>query len=82
MTIGGHLQYDGKTSTKTAGLETIKIHLNSTISTKNAKYVAADIGKFYTNSELDLLEYMRIHENPPQPKTIRNHQRIQCDKIR
>ena len=62
MTIGGnHLQYNGKTSTETAGLETIKIHLNSTISTKNAKYAAADIGNFYTNSKLDSPEYMRIH---------------------
>ena len=62
MTAGGNLlEYNGKTSTETASLETIKIHLNSTISTKNAKYVAADIGKFYTNSKLDSPEYMRIH---------------------
>ena len=62
MTAGGNLlEYNGKTSTETASLETIKIHLNSTISTKNAKYVAADIGNFYTNSKLDSPEYMRIH---------------------
>ena len=49
LTVGeDRLEYDGKTSTETAGLETIKIHLNSTISTKDAKYAAADIGKFYT----------------------------------
>ena len=53
MIIGGNnLQYDGKTSTKTAGLETAKIHLNSTISSKNAKYAAADIRNFYTNLKL------------------------------
>ena len=62
MTIGGnHLQYNGKTSTEIAGLETIKIYLNSTISTKNAKYAAVDIGNFYTNSKLDSPEYMRTH---------------------
>ena len=62
MTVGSNLlEYDGKTSTETASLETIKIHLNSTISTKNAKYAAADIGNFYTNSKLDTPEYMRIH---------------------
>ena len=62
MTVGGnHLQYNGKTSTELAGLETIKIHLNSTISTKNAKYAATDIRNFYTNSKLDLPEYIRIH---------------------
>ena len=62
MTIGGNLlEYEGKTSTEKASLETIKIHLNSTISTKNAKYAAADIGNFYTNSKLDTSESMRIH---------------------
>ena len=50
LTIGGAgLLFEGKTSTEAAGLETIKIHLNSTISTKNTKYAAADIGNFYTN---------------------------------
>ena len=55
------LEFDGKTSTEIAGLETIKIHFNSTISTKNAKFTAADIGNFYTHSELESSEYMRIH---------------------
>ena len=62
LTVGGdRLEYNGKTSTETAGLETIKIHLNSTISTKDAKYAAADIGNFYTNSKLESSKYMRIH---------------------
>ena len=47
LTVGGdRLEYKGKTSTETAGLETIKIHFNSTISTKDAKFAAADIGNF------------------------------------
>ena len=50
-----------KTSTEIAGLETIKICINSTISTKDAKYAAADIGNFYTNSKLESSEYTRIH---------------------
>ena len=58
---GDRLEYDGKTSTKTVGLETIKLHLNSTISTKDAKYAAADIGNFYTNLKLESSEYMKIH---------------------
>ena len=62
LTVGGdRLTYDSKTSTETVGLETIKIYLNSTISTKDAKYAAADIGNFYTNSKLKSSEYMRIH---------------------
>lgn len=31
---GDRLDYDGKTSTETVVLETIQIHVNSTISTK------------------------------------------------
>ena len=62
LTVGGdRLQYDGKTSTKTTGLETIKIHFNSTISTKDAKFAAADIRNFYTNLKLESFKYMRIH---------------------
>ena len=62
LTVGGdRLEFDGKISTKTAGLETIKIHPNSTISTKDVKYAAADIGNFYTNLKLRSSEYIRIH---------------------
>ena len=39
----------------------IKIHINSTISTKDAKYAAADIGIFYTNSKLEPSKFTRIH---------------------
>ena len=71
MTVGDNLlEYNGRTSTETASLETIKIHLNSTISTKNAKYAAADIRNFYTNSKLDSPEYMRIHLSLIQQEII------------
>ena len=36
-------------------------YINSTISTKDAKYATADIRNFYTNSKIDSPEYMRIH---------------------
>ena len=62
LTVGGdRLDCNGETSTETAGLETIKIHLNSETSTKDAKYTAANIGNFYTNSKIESSEYMRIH---------------------
>jgi hypothetical protein len=47
LTAGGNLlDYEGKTSTDTAGMETIKIHINSTISRakKGARYLCIDIG--------------------------------------
>ena len=43
-------------------MKTVKIHLNSTIFTKEARYACADLGNFYTNSKLEKPEYMRIHE--------------------
>jgi hypothetical protein len=48
LTAGGdQLGYDGKTSTDTAGLETVKLHINSTISRKHAKYMCIDTGNMY-----------------------------------
>jgi hypothetical protein len=64
LTAGGdRLDYEGKTSTDTAGLETIKIHINSTISRakKGARYLCIDIGNMYLNTKLLAPEYMRIH---------------------
>ena len=45
--------YDGKSSTKTAGLELIKMHWNSILSTKKAKYMTIDISNMYLNTPLD-----------------------------
>jgi hypothetical protein len=47
FTVGGdRIDYKGKVSTPTADLETIKILLNSTVSTPNAKMLTADIEIF------------------------------------
>jgi hypothetical protein len=64
LTAGGNLlDYEGKTSTETAGMETIKIRINSTISRakKGARYLCIDIGNMYLNTKLLSPEYMRIH---------------------
>ena len=62
LTVGGdRLSYDGETSSEVASLETTKIMLNSTISTKGARFACADIGNMYTNSRLERPKYMRIH---------------------
>jgi hypothetical protein len=61
ITAGGNLlEYQGDVSTETASLETVKIHLNSTISTHNARYMCMDAGNFYLNTPLDIPEYMRF----------------------
>ena len=44
ITVGGdRLEYQGKVSTKTAGLTTIKLLLNSVVSSIWAKFMAADV---------------------------------------
>jgi len=63
LTVGGDkLPYFNETKTDTASLPTIKTHLNSTISTKGARYATADISNFYlANNKLLYPEYMRIN---------------------
>ena len=58
---GNRLDYSGKTSTKTASLETIKILWNSVLSTKNSRFIVANIGNMYLNTKLTSPEYMKIH---------------------
>ena len=62
ITAGGdRLDYDGETAVEVAGLDTTKVHINSTISTPNARYAAGDISNMYTNSRLKSPEFMRIN---------------------
>ena len=50
--------YTGEISTETAGLELIKVHWNSVLSTKKAKYMTMDISNMYLNTPLGRFEYM------------------------
>ena len=53
LTLGGdRIEYDGDTATEVASMNTIQNFLNSVISTTKARFAAADIGNFYTNSRL------------------------------
>jgi len=61
VTIGGdRLEYNGKTATVPATLITIKIHLNSTILTANARYMTLDIKDYYYGTLMDDYEYAQI----------------------
>jgi hypothetical protein len=61
FTVGGNrIDYKGKVSTPTANLETIKILLNSSVSTSNAKMLTTDNEIFYLGTPMDCYEYMRI----------------------
>jgi hypothetical protein len=62
LTVGGdQIEYPGDKSTRTAGLTTAKILINSVISTPNAKFLVIDINNFYLNTPLGRFEYMVIN---------------------
>ena len=44
--MGNLVNYDGELSVRTADINTAKMHWNSVISTKNAKYMCLDINFF------------------------------------
>lgn len=60
-TVGGNLiHFPGNVSTPTADLTTIKILINSVLSTPGAKFGTGDIANFYLNNPMERFEYMRI----------------------
>jgi len=64
LTYGGdRSDYTDDVSTPTVDITTVKIHLNSVISTPGAKYATLDLKNFYLNTPLDRPEYMRIPIN-------------------
>ncbi len=61
LTVGGNLiDYPGDVSTPNADTTTAKLVINSTISTKDAKYMCGDIKNFYLRTPMERFEYMRI----------------------
>jgi hypothetical protein len=62
LTVGGdQIEYPGDKSTRTAGLTTSKILINSAIYTKGAQFMVIDIKNFYLNTPLGRLEYTVIN---------------------
>ena len=57
---GDRSDYPDVVSTPTVDTTTVKIHLNSVISTPDAKYATLDIKNFYLYTTLTRFEYMRI----------------------
>jgi hypothetical protein len=61
ITAGGNLiHYPHDKSQPTADLSTVKLHINSTISTPGAKYLCLDIKNMYLMSQMPDAEYMFI----------------------
>ncbi len=49
---GDHVHYPGNTGTPTANLLTIKLLINSIISTQGANFMTMDIKDFYLNTQM------------------------------
>ena len=61
LTFGGNLvNYPGDVSTPTSGTPTAKLVINSTISTKGARYMCPGIHNFFLGTPMDRYEYMPI----------------------
>ena len=60
MAGGDRVHYPGDAGTPTADLLTVKLLLNSIISTKNARFMTLDIKDFYLNTPMERYEYMRL----------------------
>jgi hypothetical protein len=58
---GNRLDFPGPTATQTASLTTIKVLVNSTISTPRARFSAFDIKNFYYGTPMSRYEYMKLH---------------------
>jgi hypothetical protein len=74
LTIGGdQIEHPEDKSTRTAGLTTAKILINSVISTPNAKFLVIDIKFFYLNTPLGRFEYMVINLASLPQETIEKY---------
>ena len=61
LTVEGNLiNFPGDVTTPTADLITSKLIFNSVLSTKNAKFMCADIDNFYLNNPMIRYEYMKL----------------------
>ena len=61
LTVGGNLiNYPGDCGTPTADMLTVKLLINSVISTPYPKFMTINIKTFYINTPMPRFEYMKI----------------------
>ena len=59
--MGGKLiDFPANKRTPTTEITTIKMHLNSVVSTPEAKYLCTDVHNFYLNTIMEYPDYMSI----------------------
>jgi hypothetical protein len=72
VTLGGNLlHYPGDCGTPTVEMIAVKLHLNSIISTKNARYCTIDLKDFYLNTPMNQPEYMRMKLSNLPPNFVK-----------
>ena len=57
------INYPGNVTTRGADMKTIKLFLNSVVSTPDARFITAYIKNFCLNTEMERPEYMKIKIN-------------------
>jgi hypothetical protein len=83
LTVGGdQIEYPGNKSTRTAGLTTAKIIINSVISILGAKFLVIDITNFYLNTPLGRFKYMVINLSSLSQETIDKYDLIELAQDR
>ena len=61
LTVGGNLiVYPSDCGTPTVDLLTVKLLINSVISSTGAKFLTIDIQNFYLNTPMERFEYMKL----------------------
>jgi hypothetical protein len=81
LTLGGdQIEYPGDKSTRTAGLTTAKILINSVISTLGANFLVIDIKNFYLNTSLGRFEYMVINLSSLPQETIEKYDLVEISQ--
>ena len=76
---GDRIVYPGDCGMPTVALLTVKLHQNSTISTKDTRYMTIDIKNFYLNSLRERFEYMRL-KRANLPNDVIKHYNLE-DKV-
>ncbi len=69
------MHYPGNAGTPTANLLTVKLLINSIISTEGAKLMTMDIMDFYLHTPMARFEYMRLcskNDSPPKQDDARS----------
>ena len=74
FTIGGdRINYPGRVEMSTANMLVAKLLFNSVVSTKDAKFMTADISNFYLNTPLTRPKYIRLSLKDIPEEIIREY---------